>query len=104
MNIQASLSAEGLVFRLSGEIDHYSVQSALEFIENTLAETPAGAVSLDFSEVGFMDTSGLALIIKTGKAVGADGGGLSVVNANPRIRQILEVAGLSGALAPANAQ
>ncbi|MDR0812877.1 MAG: STAS domain-containing protein [Oscillospiraceae bacterium] len=104
MNIQASLTADGLVFRLSGEIDHYSVQSAFEFIESTLSETPAGAVALDFAEVSFMDTSGLALIIKTGKAVGADVGGLSVINANTRIRQILDVAGLSSAVLREDAQ
>ena len=50
-------------FKITGEIDHHSVKNIKETIDMKIIETRPDAVYLDLSEVSFMDSSGLGLIL-----------------------------------------
>ena len=49
---------------------------------------------VDFSEVGFMDSSGIGLIMGRFKAMQAVGGRLVIQNPSQHIRKVMRLAGL----------
>ena len=72
--IKLSDSDGTLTARLCCEIDHHTAKRMREHIDRALFEKKPDVLVLDFSEVGFMDSSGLGLIIgraETASAVGA---------------------------------
>lgn len=58
-----------LTVRLLCEIDHHTAKALREGIDERLAADMPSELILDFSDVGFMDSSGIALIIgRAGRA------------------------------------
>ena len=51
---------------------------------------------MDMAKVGFMDSSGVGLILGRLRAVRAYGGDISVRNASPEIAAVIRLSGLSG--------
>ena len=58
-----SLSSGALVCELSGEIDHHAARTVREAVDGELYRACPSELVLDFTRVGFMDSSGIALII-----------------------------------------
>ena len=83
-----------LSVKICGEIDHHSVREVRERIDEALYHGMPKCLRIDLSEVAFMDSSGLGLIV--GRVVSAReiGGTVEVVGASARIERILEMAGL----------
>ena len=52
-----------LTFKISGDIDHHSVKIIKDAIDQRIIDERPGIVYLDLSEVSFMDSSGLGLIL-----------------------------------------
>ncbi len=51
------------VFRIAGEIDHHSAKTIKNAVDAELLVKRPDALVLDLSSVGFMDSSGLGLIL-----------------------------------------
>lgn len=81
---------------LTGEID-LAVQECLEFVaeEALLRDLP---VRLDVSRVTFMDSTGLGLIIRLAARERSSGRTLRIEGADRRVRDLLDVAGLTQVL------
>lgn len=62
-DVRFSYASEELSAFLSGEIDHHLAKSQREEIDKMLFLKKPKILSLDFSEVNFMDSSGIGLII-----------------------------------------
>ena len=76
------------------EIDHHTAKFIREKIDKALFRTRAEILVLDFSEVRFMDSSGIGLIMGRHVRMQEVGGKLSVREPNERIVKIFELAGL----------
>ena len=63
-------------------------------IDSEIEGTLPKSLILDFSEVQFMDSSGIGLILGRKRLVEALGGGLYIKNTKPHIRKIISLAGL----------
>ena len=74
-----------LLAKINCEIDHHTAKSIREEIDRELSKTGIKILTLDFSSVTFMDSSGIGLIL--GRAAKAESIGATV-----------EVAGLTGRL------
>ena len=61
---------------LSGEIDHHAAQSLRREIDAQIDDRLPELLTLDFSGVTFMDSSGVGLILGRGRHIGALGGRL----------------------------
>ena len=73
---------------LSGEIDHHAAQTLRRQVDDRLPEL----LTLDFSGVTFMDSSGVGLILGRGRHVSALGGRLTVQNPPRAVRRMLDLA------------
>lgn len=77
---------------LSGEIDHHSAQQLrIQLDAETSARMPNTLV-LDFSGVGFMDSSGVGLILGRQRRMQALGGSVRVQHPHEAIKKILQLA------------
>lgn len=82
------------VVRVAGEIDLATAPD----LRDPLGEIPsnAGPVIVDLSEVTFIDSTGLSVLVATWKRFNEDdGGGFRLVVSRPAVRRVLDVTGLA---------
>ncbi len=84
---------------LYGDIDHHAARIMREELDSVIALSQPDMLILDFENVGFMDSSGIGLILGRLKAVQAYGGGIIIKNAHPSIAAVIKLSGLRGLLA-----
>ena len=85
---------EQLVFEMEEEIDEYSAQNIKRRMDNEIQRYMPKEVIFDFSNVSFMDSAGIGLIIGRYKLIDMIGGELKVANVNLQIQKIFEMSGL----------
>ena len=83
-----------LTVHIRGEIDHHTAASIRQGIDATLFEKRPKILILDLSAVGFMDSSGLGLIMGRYSVMKELGGEMTVWNPSPETRAILTLAGM----------
>lgn len=83
---------EVLYAYLAGEIDHHTAQTLRRKIDAELAARAPEGLVLDFSAVGFMDSSGIGLILGRMRQMQAYDGKLMVQNPPGTIQKMLELA------------
>lgn len=92
--IRFSHIGDVLYAELSGEIDHHTAKPVREEMDKQIYALCPKEIVLSLSGVGFMDSSGLGLIVGrlvTAKEVGAS---LSLTGVDKRQMKIFEMAGL----------
>ena len=87
------MNEDTLNITLSGEIDHHTAKAARVEIDRQIYFFRAKTVILDLSQVGFMDSSGLGLILGRYTHVKELGGALKVLNPTPSVKRLLTLAG-----------
>ncbi len=85
------------VIRLKGELDIATADDLRDDLRKA-RESYGENVILDLTELEFMDSQGLSVIVGCHKAVTAAGGSLALVAPRPIVRRTLEITGLSGRL------
>lgn len=90
---ESEFSGGLLVVRIRGEIDHHSAVAMRSGIDCEILENRPTRLILDLSEVDFMDSSGLGLILGRYSAINNVGGELLVLNPNAGVMKILKLAG-----------
>lgn len=83
---------------LYGDIDHHAARSMRQELDDMIAHSSPELLILDMENVGFMDSSGIGLILGRLKAVRASGGDIIIKNAQPNIAAVIRISGLSGLL------
>jgi anti-sigma B factor antagonist len=82
------------VLALRGEVDAYTGPSLSEYLDAAVAET-AGNVTLNLSQVSFVDSSGIAVLVAAAKKL-RDRGKELVVEAPPAmVAKVLEITGVT---------
>jgi anti-anti-sigma factor len=81
------------VVRLRGELDIANGEDLRERLR-AIRRSHGEELVLDLSDLMFMDSHGLSIIIDCYKAVGESGGGLTLAAPRPIVRRALEVMGL----------
>ena len=82
-----------LIVKPSGEIDHHSAKSLREEIDTALYLYRPSTVIIDLAGIGFMDSSGLGLILGRYTKAKELGGRLILANPAPSVERILNLAG-----------
>ena len=94
MSVVFEKKGDTLVALLSGEIDHHTAAEFRECIDRETEMFRPGLLILDFGGIGFMDSSGIGLIMGRYKNAAAYGGSVRVVNAPPVIQRMMKLAGI----------
>ncbi len=84
------------VIRIRGEIDMATCERLRDAIEPFMA--PEQSIVLELSEVRFMDSSMLNVLVQARGRLTADGGSLVLRNPSQAARRLLSVAGLQDLL------
>ena len=79
---------------LSGEIDHHTAARLRQQIDEEIDRRMPGMLVLDFGGVGFMDSSGIGLILGRSKRMQAGGGQLQVRGTSAQINRMLALANI----------
>ncbi|MCL2109869.1 MAG: anti-sigma factor antagonist [Oscillospiraceae bacterium] len=85
---------EFLIVLLSGEIDHHALKTLRGTIDAQLEHYTPRVLVLDFEKVGFMDSSGIGLILGRKRIAESFGGKVVVKGASGRVEKMLHLAGL----------
>jgi len=79
---------------IAGELDHHAAKTAVSAIEQNIdAHLPKNLV-LDFRELLFMDSSGIAVILKAYRRMNEVGGQVLVENVPSQPQKVIDAAGL----------
>jgi len=94
MDIKYKRSDRDLIIRLSGELDHHAARGAMDSIDRWLDQNLPGRTILDFEDLTFMDSSGIAVVLRAKRRMEAMQGNLAVINIPRQAAKVLETAGL----------
>lgn len=94
MEISAKYEEQRLEFSLAGELDHHGAKGLLQSLEREIERTLPMVLVLDLSGVTFMDSSGIAVVMRARQRMRELGGSVVLRSAKPQPRKVLEAAGL----------
>ena len=94
MEIMAKTADRKLLLELSGEIDHHGARDALRELELAVDAALPVRLVLDLAGVTFMDSSGIALILRAQQRMQLLDGSVLVCNVPPQARRVLDAAGI----------
>ncbi|HEX2985271.1 MAG TPA: STAS domain-containing protein [Caproiciproducens sp.] len=95
MSVRLILKEGELTAVLSGEIDHHSAREIRNEIDDAAAKVKPKLLTLDFSAVQFMDSSGIGLIMGRCKLMQLWEGQVRIANLPSKIEKIVSLAGLN---------
>ncbi len=88
--------AEGrqLTIAVIGELDHHAAKDLMDSIDRCMEQNLPSKTLLDLGGLTFMDSSGIAVVLRAKRRMEALGGSLIVVNIPKQAARVLETAGL----------
>lgn len=94
MDVEIEINGTTLTAKLKGEIDHHSTVKIRLKIDSEIDKHHPQHLILDFTEVTFMDSSGIGLVMGRLKYVKLYGGNITVQNAPSHIGKVMHLAGI----------
>lgn len=94
MEIRARDANRELLLEFSGDIDHHGARNALKEVEMAIDAALPRLLILDFSGVTFMDSSGIALILRSQQRMQLLEGSVVLRNIPSQARRVLDAAGI----------
>lgn len=94
MKIHCEKIDKTLLVKLFGEIDHHYTEEIREKIDREFTKASGENILFDFSEVDFMDSSGIGMIIGRYKNTKEKGGETFAFGLKDNAKRIFEISGL----------
>ena len=94
MEIQVKNADRNLLLAFQGEMDHHGARNALREVELAIDAALPKKLVMDFGGVTFMDSSGIALILRAQQRMQLLEGSVLVCNVPPQARRVLDAAGI----------
>lgn len=95
MKIDARTVDRNLLLECSGELDHAGAKEAIRELDLAMDAAVPLRLILDFSGITFMDSSGIALILRAHRKMQMFGGSLVLCNVPAQAMRVLDAAGVS---------
>ena len=83
-----------LTISLAGELDHHAARALMESIDRCIEQNLPAKTILDLGGLTFMDSSGIALILRAQQRMQLLDGSLLVCNVPSQARRVLDAAGI----------
>jgi anti-anti-sigma factor len=90
----ARVDAEAIFARVRGEIDLHNSPELRGELMDLIARTNRQRIVLDLSEVPYMDSSAIAVLVELLQKLRKQGGRVYLLKLQPRVRGLLEIARL----------
>ena len=94
MKISTAFEAGRLTMYLAGELDHHEARNVMHAIEQLLDEYLPRDCALNLSELSFMDSSGIAIIIKVSRRMKNLGGRTWIENPARQPQRVIDASGI----------
>lgn len=94
MNISTAFSAGRLTIYLSGELDHHEARSIIRDIDELMDEYLPRDCALDLSGLSFMDSSGIAVILRVSRRMKDLGGRAWIENPARQPYRVIDASGI----------
>lgn len=95
MKIAKTYSSATLRIYLRGDLDQHTARETMRVIDNLVDEHLPKKTVLDLMELSFMDSSGIALVLKLHKKMKSIGGVAEVENVSRQVMKVLDAATIS---------
>ena len=80
---------------LRGELDHHSARDAMQQMELAFDSVMPKQLVLDFGGVTFMDSSGIALVVRAQRRMAKLGGSTTLCRVPPQAKKVFDAAGIT---------
>lgn len=94
MKLMYEFDGAKLTVYIGGELDQHCAGDIMREIEEKLEDYSPRDCVLDLGRLSFMDSSGIAVILRTYKRVNGSGGRLYIDNVPPQPMRVLDASGL----------
>ena len=94
MNIGFEYVDRLLIAKINGDIDHHSCEEIRSKIDKEITIKNPKSILFDMEHVGFMDSSGIGVLIGRFKNIANNGGKAGMINVKPQILRLCEICGL----------
>lgn len=94
MLIKCKRNGSALLVQLTGELDHHSAREVKDQLENYLSDNGIKDMIFDFSQLRFMDSSGIGVLIGRYNTIKKRNGQVSVFNVNNQVDKLMTLSGL----------
>jgi stage II sporulation protein AA (anti-sigma F factor antagonist) len=95
MEVKINIRNGVLIAKLSGELDHHNAEDVRLAIDTAFERSNVRHILFDFSDVSFMDSSGIGVIIGRYKNAKKRGGQTGVAGMNNAMQRIFDISGLA---------
>lgn len=94
MNIEYIESGQELTIRLKGDLDHHGADQNRDKIDEKIMNENINKIVIDFKKIDFIDSSGIGFVIGRYKNIRKRNGVIEIINANKKVRKILDMSGI----------
>ena len=95
MPVTVTANGRDLTARISGEVDHHGAREIMEELDREIDAALPRHLALDLSGVTFMDSSGIAVVLRARQKMQLLDGALLVRGVPPQARRVLDAAGIN---------
>lgn len=95
MEVKARSGERRLLLELKGELDHHGAKDVMLRLERELDVALPLQLVLDFGGVSFMDSSGIAVVLRAQRRMAALGGSVTVQRVGAQAKKVFDAAGVS---------
>lgn len=94
MNIEFIESGQELTIKLAGDLDHHGADETRDKIDEKIEDEKFNKITIDFKKLDFIDSSGIGFVIGRYKNIRKRNGVIEIINANNKVRKILDMSGI----------
>ena len=95
MPIRLTQDKNALTFYIHGDIDHHGARGMMLTLDREVSARDPSEVTVDMGEVSFMDSSGIAVLLRCWRRLEETGGKMRVRNIPPQAKKVFTAAGLN---------
>ncbi|MBQ6115902.1 MAG: STAS domain-containing protein [Oscillospiraceae bacterium] len=99
MEVSASSRDRSLTLQLRGELDHHGARGLIRRAEREIETTLPNRLTLDFGGVSFMDSSGIAVVMRCRQRMRELGGTVTLRRVAPQPRRVFDASGVTKLIA-----
>ena len=83
-----------LTAKIAGEVDHHAAKALMNELNRRVDAALPGRLELDMGGVTFMDSSGIAVVLRSWKRMSQLGGSMTLRAVPPQAAKVLKAAGV----------